>query len=155
MKSRQNFPSAGRGGRPMRRRSLEVALLEDRLLLASPDTTAPTTTAAVVGQLGNNGIYVGPVTVNLTATDPDGEKRYQLMISYRSGDMCAPQLEMREALGSEVDNVIQAISGKAALVCDGQAGWRVVRVLEAAQRSIGQGGAVVALNAAGVPRVPR
>ena len=89
------------------------------------------------------------------ATDPDGEKRYQLMISYRSGDMCAPQLEMREALGSEVDNVIQAISGKAALVCDGQAGWRVVRVLEAAQRSIGQGGAVVALNAAGVPRVPR
>ena len=89
------------------------------------------------------------------ATDPDGEKRYQLMISYRSGDMCAPQLEMREALGSEVDNVIQAISGKAALVCDGQAGWRVVRVLEAAQRSIGQGGAVVALNAVGVPRVPR
>src|SRR5437867_147875 len=89
------------------------------------------------------------------ATDPDGEKRYQLMISYRSGDMCAPQLEMREALGSEVDNVIQAISGKAALVCDGQAGWRVVRGLEAAQRSIGQGGVGVALTAAGPAGVPR
>ena len=34
------------------------------------------------------------------------------------------------------------------LTVDGQAGWRVVRILEAAQRSIERGGAPVALSAA-------
>lgn len=82
------------------------------------------------------------------ATDPSVEKEYQLMISYRSGDMHAPQLDTREALAVEVDNVIDAINGKGELVANGQAGWRVVRILEAAQRSIQQGGAVVPVNGA-------
>ena len=71
------------------------------------------------------------------------------MISYRSGDMHAPQLGTREALGVEVENVIQAINGKEGLIADGWAGWRVVRILEAAQRSIDQHGAVVPVGAAG------
>ena len=74
------------------------------------------------------------------------------MISYRSGDMHAPQLDAREALAVEVDNVVQAILGRESLVVDGRAGARVVRILEGAQRSIDQGGAVVAVNGTAVPR---
>ena len=85
------------------------------------------------------------------ATDLSVEKEYQQMISYRSGDMHAPQLDTREALAIEVDNVIDTIHGKGDLVVNGRAGWRVVRILEAAQRSIEQGGAVV--RVAGAPAV--
>ena len=84
--------------------------------------------------------------------DPGVEREYQLMISYRSGDMHAPQLDAREALAVEVDNVVQAILGRESLVVDGRAGARVVRILEGAQRSIDQGGAVVAVNGTAVPR---
>lgn len=73
------------------------------------------------------------------------ESEYQLMISYRSGDMHAPQLGNREALAVEADNIVRAIQGKEAPVVDGRAGWRVVRILEAAQRSIASGGAVIPL----------
>lgn len=77
------------------------------------------------------------------APNPSPENEYQLMISYRSGDMHAPQLDTREALAVETDNVLKAINGVEPLRVDGRAGWRVVRILEAAQRSIEQGGAVV------------
>ncbi len=85
--------------------------------------------------------------------EPGGEREYELMISYRSGDMHAPQLDMREALAVEVDNVVQAILGKEPLVVDGRAGARVVRILEAAQDSIDQGGAVVPLSRTGVKAI--
>lgn len=80
------------------------------------------------------------------APRPSPENEYQLMISYRSGDMHAPQLDTREALAVETENVVQAIGGKGRLVSDGRAGLRVVRILEAAQRSIASGGAMIALG---------
>ena len=73
-----------------------------------------------------------------------------MMISYRSGDMHAPQLETREGLAVEVENVINAVNGAEPLVCDGFAGVRVVRILEAAQQSIQQG---VAVPVSGAPTV--
>jgi predicted dehydrogenase len=79
-------------------------------------------------------------------TDSTLEKEYQLMISYRSGDMHAPQIETREALAAEAENLVNAIAGKEHLVADGRAGWRVVRILEAAQRSIQAGGELVPVN---------
>jgi len=81
------------------------------------------------------------------------EGDYASMISYRAGDMHAPQLDTREALAVETDNVIQAVLGKGALTVDGMAGVRVVRILEAAQRSIEQDGAVVPVGA-GAARKP-
>lgn len=80
------------------------------------------------------------------SSDPSDE--YQFMISYRSGDMHAPKLDTREALAVEVENIVAAIEGREPLVSDGRTGARVVRILEAAQRSIEQGGALVALNGA-------
>jgi predicted dehydrogenase len=77
------------------------------------------------------------------------DNEYRFMISYRSGDMHAPQLDTTEALAVEVDNIVQAMMGKEPLVSDGAAGERVVRILEAAQRSIEQGGMPVALAAVG------
>src|SRR5437773_6811218 len=44
------------------------------------------------------------------APNPSPESEYQLMISYRSGDMHAPQLDTREALAVETDNVVKAIN---------------------------------------------
>lgn len=88
------------------------------------------------------------------APHPSPENEYRLLISYRSGDMHAPQLDTREALAVEADNVIQAIHGVEPLVADARAGWRVVRILEAAQRSIDQGGAVLPLAAAAARGAP-
>jgi predicted dehydrogenase len=79
--------------------------------------------------------------------DMNAENEYQYMISYRSGDMHAPRLETHEALAAEVENVVAALEGREALVSDGRAGERVVRILEAAQISIDRGGQVVPLEA--------
>ncbi len=77
------------------------------------------------------------------ASRPSPENEYQLLISYRAGDMHAPCLDTREGLAVEAENVINAVAGKEALIVDGWAGWRVVRILEAAQRSIEEGGAFI------------
>jgi predicted dehydrogenase len=77
------------------------------------------------------------------------ESEYQLMINYRSGDMHAPQLDAREALATEVENVVRAVQGKEPLLVDARAGWRVVRILEAAQQSIAAGGGPIAPVKAG------
>jgi predicted dehydrogenase len=73
------------------------------------------------------------------------DSEYQYMISYRSGDLHAPRLDTTEALAVEVDNIVQAMSGTQPLICDGAAGERIVRILEAAQESIEGGGMPVSL----------
>ena len=75
-----------------------------------------------------------------------GEDQYEHLISYRSGDMHAPKLDEREALSVEVDNIVGAIGGSEDLRVDGEAGWRVVRILEAAQRSIAVRGEPVPMD---------
>lgn len=86
----------------------------------------------------------------LISQEPGQENEYQWMIQYRSGDMHAPKLEGREALATEVDNIVRATRGQEPLVCDGRAGWRVVKILEAAQRSVEQGGLRVPVEGATV-----
>lgn len=74
------------------------------------------------------------------------ETQYKPLVSYRSGDMWVPQIKMTEALTAEVENVVAAINGKERLVVDGRDGTRVVRILEAAERSIRESGAPVSLK---------
>ena len=87
------------------------------------------------------------------ASRPSPENEYQLLISYRAGDMHAPCLDTREGLAVEAENVINAIAGKEALIVDGWAGWRVVRILEAAQRSIEERGAFISVGDVAARRV--
>ena len=73
------------------------------------------------------------------------EGLYDLLVHYRSGDMWAPQIEQVEALTRELSYFVDCIANDKTPVNDGEAGLRVVRMLEAANESIRQRGAVVRL----------
>lgn len=70
---------------------------------------------------------------------------YQTLVSYRSGDMWAPQVPQGEALKTELDYFMSCISSKEKPINDGHAGWRVVKMLEAANKSISKRGELVYL----------
>jgi len=67
------------------------------------------------------------------------------LVSYRTGDMWSPQVEPLEALRVELDYFAQCIMNNKAPFNDGHAGLRVVRMLEAADRSISKRGELVRL----------
>jgi predicted dehydrogenase len=69
----------------------------------------------------------------------------------RSGDVVIPQLKFGEPLQEECGHFIECIRTHAKPRTDGQSGLRVVRVLEAAQKSIENGGARVTLAAQAIP----
>jgi predicted dehydrogenase len=73
------------------------------------------------------------------------EKIYEILVGYRTGDMLAPKLEMSEALGVEAAHFVHCIEEGARPLSDGQAGLRVVEILEAATRSMNQRGRPVDL----------
>jgi predicted dehydrogenase len=70
---------------------------------------------------------------------------YELLVSYRSGDMWAPQLEQVEALRQELAYFVECVSNGKDPHNDGHAGLRVVRMLEAATESLKNKGALVSL----------
>jgi predicted dehydrogenase len=74
-----------------------------------------------------------------------GQGLYELMVSYRSGDMWAPRIEQAEALRVELGYFIDSIVENRTPINDGIAGLRVVKLLEAADRSLAQRGRAVAL----------
>ena len=78
----------------------------------------------------------------ITVTD-DPERIRQLRIGYRSGDMWAPRVDTTEALRTEVDHFVNCIDSGCRPQSDGEAGLRVVRILEAATRSIGERGRAI------------
>jgi predicted dehydrogenase len=68
---------------------------------------------------------------------------YDLLVSYRSGDMWAPKVEQTEALRVEAQYFVDCILHNQKPVNDGVAGLRVVQLLEAADRSLKQRGKIV------------
>ncbi len=76
----------------------------------------------------------------------DPERREKMLTGYRNGDMLAPQLDTGEALRLMAKEFVASINEKRAPLSDGYAGYRVVRLLEAAQRSIEQNGRVISLR---------
>jgi predicted dehydrogenase len=86
-------------------------------------------------------VYDRGISVN-----PSPENVYQMLIGYRAGDMWAPQLGRTEALQTEVRHFIECIGARRTPTTDGQAGLRIVRLLEAASRSMEQQGVLVSVD---------
>ncbi len=74
-------------------------------------------------------------------------EKYKMLISYRAGDMWAPQLDMTEALQTELIHFARCIKNGERAITDGYAGLRAVRMLEAATRSMKERGKPVELDA--------
>ena len=90
-------------------------------------------------------IYDKGVTTNRIG---DREADYQTLVSYRTGDVWAPRLDATEALHYVVAEFLDSISGARKPLTDGETGLRVVRILEAAQQSIKEGGQIKLLSPA-------
>jgi predicted dehydrogenase len=74
------------------------------------------------------------------------DNSYQALIGYRSGDMWAPQLATMEALRVEAEEFVRCVREGGRPLSDGQAGLRIVRILEAASRSLTELGRPVKLD---------
>jgi predicted dehydrogenase len=73
------------------------------------------------------------------------EGKYNLLVSYRSGDMWAPRVEQTEALKLMVEKFVDYISNGGRVINDGIAGMRVVKLLEASTKSLRNKGEMVYL----------
>jgi len=74
-----------------------------------------------------------------------GEGMYQLLVSYRSGDMWSPKIEQVEALKAEAAYFVDCIVNNKTPFNDGRAGLHVVKMLEAADESLKHKGKIIQL----------
>jgi predicted dehydrogenase len=91
---------------------------------------------------------VEPVKIYESSVDVkaiDRESAYALNVQYRSGDVTSPKLDGREALSVMAQAFAAACLDGVVSDSDGAVGVRIVRLLEAAQRSLEQHGARIAL----------
>jgi predicted dehydrogenase len=86
-------------------------------------------------------IYDKGVTVSQSA-----EAVYEMLVSYRSGDMWAPRLDATEALQTEALHFADCIENNTRPETDGSAGLRLVRIVEAAERSLRARGQLVEIE---------
>jgi predicted dehydrogenase len=73
------------------------------------------------------------------------EGLYNLLVSYRTGDMWSPQVEQVEALRLELNYFVDCVRKDETPFNDGPAGLKVVRMLEAANESVAKRGELVYL----------
>ena len=92
-------------------------------------------------------VYDKGVTVTQT-----GESRNRLLAAYRRGDMFAPNLDATEALRLVTRDFLGSIAENRPPLADGSAGYRVVQLLEAAQKSIESAGREIELKGFVPPR---
>jgi predicted dehydrogenase len=74
-----------------------------------------------------------------------GQGVYDLLVSYRSGDVWSPKVDNTEALSVELGYFVDCIRSNQRPKNDGHAGLRVVQLLEAADRSLAEKGLLVKL----------
>ena len=74
------------------------------------------------------------------------EQRRDILVSYRSGDVVSPALVEREALRTMVDEYARAITTGTPALTDGRSGLRVLEILQAASRSLAEGGTMIKLD---------
>ena len=73
------------------------------------------------------------------------EKINTMRMNYRTGDMWSPKVEEVEALRTEAEYFVECIDKGRTPINDGAAGLRVVKILEATERSLKTGGEVIYL----------
>jgi predicted dehydrogenase len=71
---------------------------------------------------------------------------YDLLVSYRSGDMFAPKVEQTEALKLEAEHFIDCILNDKTPINDGLSGLRIVKMLEASNESLKNDGRMIQLK---------
>jgi predicted dehydrogenase len=86
-------------------------------------------------------VYEKGVTLQSTP-----RRREEALVDYRIGDMFAPHVDKTEPLERVYRSFLDAVARSAPPLADGAAGLAVVRVLEAADRSLRHGGERVALE---------
>jgi predicted dehydrogenase len=69
----------------------------------------------------------------------------ELLVSYRSGDMYSPRIDLEEALHAECANFIDSITNNTKIFSDGKMGLDVVKLLEASDKSLKNNGGMVLL----------
>src|SRR3984893_10770233 len=74
-----------------------------------------------------------------------GQGLYDLLVSYRSGDVWAPKVEQTEALKVELEYFLDCIANDRTPLNDGVAGLGVVKLLEAADQSLEKRGQIIRL----------
>lgn len=72
--------------------------------------------------------------------------RFEMLVGYRAGDMWAPRLGLTEALRVEAQHFVECAREGRRPITDGWAGYRVVRILEAAARSLADRGRLIELD---------
>ncbi len=78
------------------------------------------------------------------------ESRNRLLTSYRQGNMFAPHLDTTEALRLVAREFLSSIAENRPPLTDAAAGYRIVRLLEAAQKSLEMDGREIELGDAPV-----
>ena len=86
-------------------------------------------------------VYDRGISVN-----PSPENVYQMLVGYRAGDMWAPQLAVTEALHTEARHFLDCIEHGREQETGGEAGLRIVRLLEAATASMREQGRPVPVH---------
>lgn len=77
--------------------------------------------------------------------NPPDYDSYGDALSLRFGDIYIPRVDMREPLRLECQHFAQCVATRQTPLSDGRNGLRVLRVLEAGQRSLEQGGVPIAM----------
>ena len=72
---------------------------------------------------------------------PSALSQYKLI--YRSGDVVSPYVETFEPLKREMEHFAECIQNRTTPLTDGESGLRVVRIIEAAEKSYQNDGKVI------------
>jgi predicted dehydrogenase len=75
----------------------------------------------------------------------NGGSIYDLLVSYRSGDMWSPKVDQVEALKIETENFVDCVIHNKSPINDGVSGLRIVKLLEASNQSLKNRGGLVYL----------
>ena len=86
-------------------------------------------------------VYDKGITVS-----PRPEDVYKMLVSYRSGDMWAPRLDNIEALQTEALHFIDCVENHRQPETNGHSGLRMVKMIEAAERSLRARGELVEIE---------